>query len=281
VTQHDTVTTFSNDTLMVASGLTSNYKIKVVALQDTVYEIMFKQVTLKGGINTSSEVEGLEQKMGIMSELLSGLEDKMKEFEYSLLVDKNTGQAFKIKNEKEYAAFTQEIVLLVFNNMITKFKLPVTLEEKNEILKVCRERMAEQIPLMMQTTINAFNFIFQAYQYPYANRETIEFETQVGDVQATAGEEQLIDAICEVKGIETGKELNMDYKYTYDKNQAYDLHVVKEGLAKEVPKDQFELGQTTTVRIDLSNGWIKKSTANIYQRYGPIRYYQTSTVTMR
>lgn len=281
VTQHDTISTYSNDTLMVATGMTSTFKIKVVELRDTVYEVLFKQIAIKDGINAGSNVEGMEEGIGILSGLLVGMEDKLKEFEYSLLVDKRTGQAFKIKNEEAYAAFARDVTFMVFNNLIGELNLPISLQEKNEMLRQCQAKMADQIPLMIQTSINSFNFIFQAYQYPYANGETVEYETQVGGVEATEGEEQLIDTICEVKALETGKELNMDYKYTYNMDQAYDVHVVQEGLANEVSKDQFELGQTTTVRIDLTNGWIKKSTANIYQRLGPIRFYQTSTVTMR
>ena len=281
VSQHDTVYILSGDTVMLAVGGTSNFKIKVVELQDTVYEIRFKNTTYKRPPQMSSEMGDLSVPNQFVSNIFEDLQEQIASFEYSFLVDKNTGQAFKIKNEEEYIQFAEGIMHTLFNTIVSNIGKDLTLEEKNEMIIKSKQKIRDEAPSMMQTSLNQFNFIFQAYQYPYADGTTIEYETQVEDVEVTDGEPVFTDALCEVESHVRNNELNLEYKFIYDKEQAYHQSIVLEGLQNEVPIDEFESTQTTDVTIDLGSTWIKKSTANIYTRQGDLRSYQVSTVTIR
>ena len=117
ITQIDSTIIYANDSVFMASGMSSNYTIKILNQKDTIYEVLFKQIILDN-ISIESEMINASPIEQMMQELILELQKKMSGLEYSFLVNQNTALAFEIKNEDELRKLVEEMVVVVLYNSI-------------------------------------------------------------------------------------------------------------------------------------------------------------------
>lgn len=281
ITEETTTTFYEDEEVLFTSVTESNYKITVESLQDTVYEIKFQTgyVTRDTGLQT--ENQNLKELEKLSQSVFESLMEKAQTFEYSMLVDKNTGVAFKIVNEDAFQLFVTELIEEIIIATMDATGLKFTLEEYNEVKAKLKATMEEKSESILQTALNDFNFTTQVYTTPYNTKETLELETEVYDYNEIIYGEEAVDAILITNSSIKGNELTINCDYQFDQAQAYDLYIVKQGLADEYPIESFETKQHTSTTVNLTNSWIKTLIYDTEEKAGNTRTTVHSKVTLR
>lgn len=281
VFQVDSTIIYNADTVFLSTVTNSNYKIKVVSLQDSVYEILFKHSVLDNNFSLKSESAMFTSVEGMMQLMLEELQNKMQDFEYSFLVDKNTAQAFEVKNEEELMLLIDNVVNLVVNNFLEFSKEEIDETKRMKLEAKIEELIAEKMPESIQTMLNAFNYIFQAYSFPYVLNETYRTDVEVyqvdqiqfGGVESKAG--------LVVNSSIRNSVLNIDYKYEYDKEVAYQDYIVAKGKEDQVSRDQFEMNERVVSEFDLKSSWITSSTSFVNAKMGDVVVNQITRIRIK
>jgi len=280
ITQVDSTIIYANDSIFMASGVRSNYTIKIMSQKDTIYEVLFKQIVLDN-ISFESEMINASPIEEMMQELILELQKKMSGLEYSFLVSQNTALAFAIKNEDELRKLAEEIVVVVLNQFLDKSKVELDASKKNEIKLQVKQYMNEQMPAAMQTMLNAFNYIFQAYSFPFVLDQTYTQDIEVYNVDQVQHGDKESKAKLIVNSSSSNSELTIDYKYIYDKEEAYQTYIVAQGKADQITIDEFEVDERVVSIFDVESTWIKSSSSFVNAKMGPIIVNNTTRVIIK
>ncbi|WP_341906986.1 hypothetical protein [Fluviicola taffensis] len=281
VYQTDSTIIYQADSLFMSTGTSSNYKIKIVSKRDTIYEVLFKQITINPDFSLKSEMINTGSIQEMMEIMMAELQQKFSNFEYSFLVNKNTGQAFDVKNQEELGKSIEEMIVSIMNNYVASSKMDIDEKKKAEIQTRVSELMKEKMTPIMNTMMNSFNYIFQAYSFPYSLNETYIMETMVYDIdEVRHGDTENAAKIVINSSLKNSK-LNIEYQYDYDKESAYQQYIVSKGREKEIPINQFEIDERVVANFDLKSSWITDSTSIAKVKMGDIRVNQTSRVTFK
>lgn len=280
ITQVDSTIIYANDSIFMASGVRSNYTIKIMSQKDTIYEVLFKQIVLDN-ISFESEMINASPIEEMMQELILELQKKMSGLEYSFLVSQNTALAFAIKNEDELRKLAEEIVVVVLNQFLDKSKVELDASKKNEIKLQVKQYMNEQMPAAMQTMLNAFNYIFQAYSFPFVLDQTYTQDIEVYNVDQVQHGDKESKAKLIVNSSSSNSDLTIDYKYIYDKEEAYQTYIVAQGKADQITIDEFEVDERVVSIFDVESTWIKSSSSFVNAKMGPIIVNNTTRVIIK
>lgn len=281
VYQTDSTIIYRGDSLFMASGTSSNYIIKILSKRDTVYEVLFKQININPEMSVKSEMIHTSSVQEMMEMMATELQQKFPDFEYSFLVDQNTGQAFDVKNQKELAKSIEEMVVSVLNKTIASTKIELDEKKKADIQRKVSEVMKEKFTPIMNTMMNSFNYIFQAYSFPYTLDQTLTVETTVYEINEVKHGDMENPANIIINSSLKNSQLNINYEYDYDKESAYRQFIVAKGKAKEIPIDQFDVEERVVADFDLKSSWIKKSTSFVNVKMGDVRVIQISSATLK
>lgn len=280
ITQINSTIIYANDSVFMASGMSSNYTIKILNQKDTIYEVLFKQIILDN-ISIESEMINASPIEQMMQELILELQKKMSGLEYSFLVNQNTALAFEIKNEDELRKLVEEMVVVVLNQFLDKSKVELDESKKDEIKLKVKQYMNEQMPAAMQTMLNAFNYIFQAYSYPFVLDQTYTQDIEVYSVDQVQHGDKQNQAKLIVNSSSSNSELIIDYKYIYDKEEAYQSYIVAQGKADQIPIDQFDIDERVESKFDIESSWIKSSSSFVNAKMGNIIVNNTTRVIIK
>ncbi|MDF3026090.1 MAG: hypothetical protein K0S23_397 [Fluviicola sp.] len=281
VYQTDSTIIYRADSLFISTGTSSNYKIKIVSKRDTVYEVLFKQININPDFSLKSEMINTGSIQEMMEIMVAELQQKFVDLEYSFLVNKNTGQAFDVKNQEDLGKTIEEMVVTILDNYVASSKINIDEKKKNEIKRKVSELMKEKMTPIMNTMMNSFNYIFQAYSFPYTLGQTLIVETMVYDIDEVKHGSKESPANIVINSSLRNSKLNIDYKYDYDKESAYQQYIVSKGREKEIPINQFEIDERVVANFDLKSTWITDSTSFTKVKMGDIRVNQTSRVTFK
>ena len=280
ITQINSTIIYANDSVFMASGMSSNYTIKILNQKDTIYEVLFKQIILDN-ISIESEMINASPIEQMMQELILELQKKMSGLEYSFLVNQNTALAFEIKNEDELRKLVEEMVVVVLNQFLDKSKVELDESKKDEIKLKVKQYMNEQMTAAMQTMLNAFNYIFQAYSFPFVLDQTYTQDIEVYSVDQVQHGDKQNQAKLIVNSSSSNSELIIDYKYIYDKEEAYQSYIVAQGKADQIPIDQFDIDERVESKFDIESSWIKSSSSFVNAKMGNIIVNNTTRVIIK
>jgi hypothetical protein len=281
ISQIDSTIVYSNDTIMVASRVSSKYTIKVLSQKDTVYEVRFKQIIIDDNISLESDLIDASPIEKMLQELIIEIQKQMAGLEYSFLVDQNTALAFEVKNQQELGQLIEEMVVVFLNQFLNQAKIELETTEKNEIQLKVKQLMVEQMPAAMQTMLNAFNYIFQAYSFPFILDKTYTQDVDVYAIDQTQHEGMENKAKVIVNSSSTNSELEIDYKYLYNKEDAYQSFIVDQGHADQISIDEFDIDERVVSKFDIQSSWIKSSTSIVKAKMGNLDVYNTTYVTIK
>lgn len=270
ISQTDSTIIYTNDTILMATAVSSKYTITVLSLKDTVYEVRFKQVIIDDNISLESDFIDTSPIEKMFQELILEMQKQMAGLEYSFLVDQNTALAFEIKNQNELIQIIEKQVIIVLNQFLDKADIELDTNEKNEIQIKAKQQMGEQMPAAMQTMLNAFNYIFQAYSFPFILDRTYTEEIDVYAIDQTQHEGIENKAKLVVNSSSTNSELEIDYKYLYNKEEAYQTYIVNQGQADQISIDEFDIDERVVSKFDIQSSWIKSSTSFVKAKMGNI-----------
>lgn len=280
ITQIDSTIIYANDSIFMASGMSSNYTIKILSHKDTIYEVLFKQIILDN-ISVYSEIINVSPVEQIVQELILEIQKKISGLEYSFFVNQNTALAFEIKNEDELRAKVEETIVVVLNKFLDESKVELDESKKNEIKLNVKQYMSEQMPAAMQTMLNAFNYIFQAYSFPFILNETYTQNIEVYSIDQLQHGDKENKAQLIVNSSELDKELLIDYKYIYDKEEAYESYIVAQGKADQILFSEFDIDERVESKFDIESSWIKSSSSFVNAKMGNIIVNSTTRVIIK
>ncbi|AFU68748.1 hypothetical protein P700755_001940 [Psychroflexus torquis ATCC 700755] len=268
ITQIDSTIIHAKDSIFMATGVSSSYTMKILSLKDTVYELLFKHIVLDDNISIESEMINASPIEKMMQDLILELQKKMSGLEYSFLVDQNTALAYEVKNEKELRELVEGMVVVVLNKFLDKSKTELDELKKNEIQLKVKQYMDEQMPAAMQTMINAFNYIFQAYSFPFIIDKTYTQDVEVYSVDQVQHSDKDSKAKLVVNSSIKDDLLEIDYEYIYNKEEAYQMYVVNKGNGNEIPINDFDIDERVISEFDMETSWIKSSLSLVNAKMG-------------
>ncbi len=281
ITHIDSTIIHANDSIFMVTGISSNYTIKILSLKDTVYEVLFKQFVFNDNISVDSEIINASPIEQMLQDLILELQKKMSGFEYTFLVNQNTALAYEVKNEKELRDLVEDMVVVLLNKFLDKSKIELDESKKNEIQLTVKQYMDEQMPAAMQTMLNAFNYIFQAYSFPFVLDQTYTQDIEVYNIDQVQHGDKESQAKLIVNSSSTNSELIIDYKYIYDKEEAYQTYIVAQGKADQITIDEFEIDERVESIFDLESSWMKSSSSFVNAKMGNITVNKTTRVIIK
>ena len=170
---------YVNDSLFNNTEATSYYGIKVV---DTIknYTLLYSNVPNSLDIKSSSSIPEADSVGDFLASMIKKIETETKYFEYEILVDKNTGQALRIKNEENFLSLIEKVVskmMVEYGEKVGKTKAQI--DSMNQKI-VGYYKLME--PKILETTINEFNYIMWAYSLRFPYNSSISQEVMVHDI---------------------------------------------------------------------------------------------------
>ena len=251
ITQIDSAIINDKDSVLMATGINSSYTIKILSQKDTIYEVLFKQILLDDNITLESDMINMSPIEQMMQDLILELQKKMSGLKYSFLVNQNTALAYQIKNEKELRDLVEELVVVVQNQFLDKSKIELDESKKNEIKLNMKKYIDEQMPAAMQTMLNSFNYIFQAYSFPFIIDKTYTQDVELYDVNQVLNSEKDSKAKLVVNSSLKEDFLEIDYKYIYNKEEAYQMYVTAQGKGNEISINDFDIDAVSYTHLTL------------------------------
>ena len=281
ITQIDSTIIHAKDSVFMATGINSSYTIKILSQKDTVYEVLFKQILLDDNITVESEMINVSPIEQMMQDLILELQKKISGLEYSFLVNQNTALAYQIKNEKELRDLVEEMVVVVLNLFLDKSKIELDESKKNEIQLKVKQYIDEQMPAAMQTMLNSFNYIFQAYSFPFIIDKTYTQDVELYDVDQVLHSDKDSKAKLVVNSSVKEDFLEIDYKYIYNKEEAYQMYVVAQGKGNEISINDFDIDERVISQFDMETSWIKSSLSLVNAKMGFITVKNKTQVIIK
>ena len=258
-----TVDATRNDSVLLHTEVRSRYRLKVLAVKDTLYEVEFQDITLNDDVKMSSDAGDLAVAEKMLEGLLKDLQEKVRGFKYVLLVHRSTAQALQVRNEKAMASFMEETVMVVLSAFFDDTKVQLTTNERAKMELQLKQYMKEQMPAAMQTVVNSFNYIFQGYTAPYLPGKTHITEVEMYYVDAIKYGDKESTASQVVTARETATALTLDVLLNEDQRAAYKLYVLDDGMEAEVPFTKFSAIQRFNTVFSKASTWITRHEATV------------------
>jgi hypothetical protein len=231
---------FIKDSLFNNTEATANYSIKVI---DTVknYTLLYSNEPNSLDIETTSSIPKIDSVVNVFTDIIKKIENETNSFKYELLVDKNTGQAFKVKNSDTFLKMTEQLTSTMIDELGEKMKKS-NIQIDSIKQKVSAHFKLEE-PKILETMINQFNYIMQPYSYEFPYNSTISQKAMIHDV----------NALGEFGGIEMPAILTIsskqhDSSLTIQSDTDYD----KGFLLEQIKKKYKNMSDLTTSDIFLS-----------------------------
>jgi len=172
---------FIKDSLFNSTEATANYNIKVI---DTVknYTLLYYNEPNALDIKTHSSIFKVDSVVNIFTRIIKNIEKETNSFQYEILVDKNTGQALKVKNSDKLLKLLEKVTSTIIDEFGEKLGKTTTQIDslKQKIVSYCKLKE----PKILETMINEFNYKMGAYSLTFPYNSSISQKTMVHDVNA-------------------------------------------------------------------------------------------------
>lgn len=252
---------FMKDSLLNASEAKADYSMVVI---DTVknYTLVFYNEPISLNIETNSSNPKVDSVINFITDIIKKIEKEIYGFKYELLIDKNTGQAFKVKNSGNFLKVIEKATSSMIDELgAKKGKSQAQIDSMKQRV-VAYFKLSE--PKILETAINQFNYIMQPYSFTYSNNSTISYKAMIQDVNALGafgGVE--MPAVLTVSSKQTGNSLTIKTDTDYDKE--FLLKQIKKkysNMAKLAASDIFCSEKVETV-FSKTNNWIVSHKSNV------------------
>lgn len=279
------VITVTNNQIFLKDSLISNTEVKgkyIIQVIDTVknYTLSFFNEPNSNGLEVQSSIPKVDSVVNFFTGLIKNIEKESRAFKYELLVDKNSGQAFKVKNGDKFLKLVEELAFTMINELGEK-----KVKSETEIDTMKQKVMAyfkSAEPKILESLINQFNYLMQAYTYTFQINTAISQKTMIHDVNALGsfgGLEMPADLI-----ISSTREKNI---ITIQTQTEYD----KDFLLKEMKKRYKNMGDLTTSDFILSeiaeatfkttNNWIISHKTNVVFQMKEVKVVNETKVSFQ
>lgn len=252
---------FLKDSLLNNTEVTGNYSIQVI---DTVkyYTLLYSNEPGSTGIETNSSVPKLDSAVNFFTGLIKNIENETNAFKYELLVDKNTGQAFKVKNGSKYIKMVEQVAATMIDELGKKKGKTNTQIDSMKQKVIAYFKLSE--PKILETAINEFNYLMQAYSYTFLHNTTISEKTMVHDVNAL-GEFGGIEmpAVLTISSKQHNNRMTIQTDTDYDKDFLLGQIKKKYKNMSEITTSDIFLSEKAEAIFTTTNSWMISHKSNV------------------
>lgn len=281
VMQVDSTVIFNSDSLYLSVGTQSQYNIKIVNANDSVYEVLFKQLNVNSSLGVQSDVTDASSIEKMLKKMLEEIQRKMVGLEYSFLVTSYSAQAYEIKNEEELSKIIEEVVMVVLNDFIDASKVELDTAKKSELKLKVKQYIDEQMPAAMQTMLNSFNYIFQAYSFPFVLGKTHTMSMDVYNVDEVQHAGDTTQTQFVITSSLKDPILSVNYVYKYNQEEAYQAYIVQKGKSDEISREEFRVDERVEAKFNTNSSWITASHSYVDVKMGPVVVHKKTAVTIK
>lgn len=252
---------FIKDSLFNNTEATADYDFKVI---DTInnYTLLYYSEPNSLDIKSNSSNPKVDSAVNILTRITKSIEKETKDFQYEMLVDKNTGQAFKVKNSDDFLKRVQDAT----------FKMIEEFGEKKGIATIQVDSMKQKIvsyiklnePKIFETMINEFNYIMRAYALRFPYNSSISQKALIHDVNAM-GEFGDIEmpAVITTSSKKDVNSLTIQTDIDYDKDFLLEQLKKKYKEMEGLTTSDIFLSEKQETRFTTKNNWIDSQTSSI------------------
>ncbi|MDX1445207.1 hypothetical protein [Lishizhenia sp.] len=280
ITHIDSTNIYQNNQPVSKVGLKTTYSMEIVDLKDTVYEVHFKQFkNTELNLDFGKLVDStFDAQFAVFTNYVI---EKMASLEYRFLVDKNTALAFEIKDETLLQTQMKTITFDAISTFLNTLGDQLTEQEKKQIQLQSEIYMQDQIDNTTQTMMNAFNYIFQAYTFPYLLNDVYEMQVEVYNIDESLNNGQTYNTPVVIESWKRNNQIFIDYTYIYNKEQMFEEIVSSQGNPYAISIDEFEITEGVLSSFNTSTSWINSSKSFTHVQMGEIEVQNAAYVSIK
>ncbi len=231
---------YIKDSLFNKTEAKSKYTIKVIDTNKN-YTLLYLIEPNSLDVKTNSSISKVDSIVNFLTNVIKNIETETQSFQYEILVDKNTGQAHKVKNSDKLLKLIEKATSKIIDEFGDKLGKATTQIDSIKQKVVSYFKLKE--PKILETIINEFNYIMGAYSLTFPYNSSVSQKAMVHDVNALGEFGDIeVPAIIKTSSVKTDKNLTVQTDTDYD----------KEFLLKQIKKKHKNMNELTTSDIFLS-----------------------------
>lgn len=270
---------YIKDSLFNNTEATANYSIKVI---DTVkyYTLLYSGEPNSIDIETKSHVPEIDSVVNFFTDIIKKIEEESNSFKYELLIDKNTGQALKVKNSGKFLEMIERLTSTMTDELGEKAKKSNIQMDSIRQKVIAYFKLAE--PKILETIINQFDYIMQPYSYEFPYNSTISQKAMIHDVNAL-GEFGDIEfpATLSISSKKQNNILTFQTVTDYDKDFLLDQIKKKHKNMSNLTTSDIFLSEKAEATFSTTNGWIVSHKSNVVFKTNEVKVVNEATVSFQ
>jgi hypothetical protein len=270
---------FIKDSLLNNTEVTANYTIKVI---DTVenFTLLYSNEPNSIDIATKSPSPKLDSVVNFFTEIIKKIEKETSAFKYELLVDKNTGQAFKVKNSDKYLKIIEQVASTMIDELgAKKGKTNAQIDSMKQKV-IAYFKLAE--PKILETAINEFNYIMQPYSYTFPYNSTVSHKAMLHDVNAM-GEFGDIEmpAVLTISSKKHDNSLTIQTDTDYDKDFLLDQIKKRHKNMSDLTTSDIFMSEKVETIFTTTNSWMVSHKSNVVFKMKEVKVINETIVSFQ
>lgn len=267
---------FIKDSLFNNTEATADYYVKVI---DTIknYTILYYGEPNSLDIKTNTTIPKVDSAVNIFTNIIKNIEKETKIFQYEMLVDKNTGQAFKVKNSDKLLKLIEKIT----STMIDEFgeKLGETSIQTDSMKQKLVSIFKIKEPKILETIINEYNYIMGAYSLTFPYNSSVSQKAMVHDVNAM-GEFGDIEmpAVITTSSKKSDDNLIVNTDTDYDKEFLLEQIKKKYKNMNDLTITDIFLSEKTETLFTTSTNWIVSQKSDVVFKTKEVKVINATSV---
>jgi len=270
---------YIKDSLFNNTEATTNYSIKVI---DTVkyYTLLYSNEPNSIDIETKSSIPKIDSVANFFTNIIKKVGKEANSFKYELLVDKNTGQAFKVKNSDKFLKVIEQLTSTMTDELGEKMKKSNIQMDSIRQKVIAYFKLAE--PKILETMINQFNYIMQPYSYEFPYNSAISQKTMIHDVNAL-GEFGNVEfpATLSISSKKHDNILTIQTVTDYNKDFLLDQIKKKHKNMSNLTASDIFLSEKVEATFLTTNGWIVSHKSNVVFKTKEVKVINEATVNFQ
>jgi hypothetical protein len=270
---------FIKDSLLNNTEVTANYTIKVI---DTVenFTLLYSNEPNSIDIATKSPSPKLDSVVNFFTEIIKKIEKETSAFKYELLVDKNTGQAFKVKNSDKYLKIIEQVASTMIDELgAKKGKTNAQIDSMKQKV-IAYFKLAE--PKILETAINEFNYIMQPYSYTFPYNSTVSHKAMLHDVNAM-GEFGDIEmpAVLTISSKKHDNSLTIQTDTDYDKDFLLEQIKKRHKNTSDLTTSDIFMSEKVETIFTTTNSWMVSHKSNVVFKMKEVKVINETIVSFQ
>jgi hypothetical protein len=213
-------------------------------------------------------------------EIIKKAEKETSSFKYELLVDKNTGEAVKVKNGDELLKMFEQVTLTTTDELGKKMKKSKIQIDSIKQKAIAYLKFAE--PKVLETMVNQFNYIMQPYSYEFPYNSSISQKAMIHDVN-TLGEFGNVEfpATLYISSKKDNNILTIHTDTDYDKDFLLTQIKKKHRDLSDLNASDIFLSEKEEAAFSTTNGWIVLHKSNVVFKTKEVEVMSEATVNFQ